>query len=199
MAASLALPDGVKAAMVSGSPVPTGIPRRAFVGQPSLVTQACPEWCWAASASMISATHNHPVNQIGIVRRVFGQVACWSGQSITIAQVLSSAWVDDNGSPFQSQIVSAYDFSNRINAINDYVIVNELINDSPLLYGNRHHAMVIGQADYLDTPTGPQIRDVWVFDPYPGVPPLRTLTPAERTPQHLGGDMGFLAAVRVNP
>jgi hypothetical protein len=84
---------------------------------------------------MIFATHNHPVNQISIVRRVFGQVACWSGQSITIGQVLSSAWMDDNGQPFQSQVVSAYDFSNQINIINDYIIVNELINDCPLLYG----------------------------------------------------------------
>ena len=170
---------------------------RVFVGQPNIVRQQCPEWCWAASSSMIFSMHGHPLNQMSIVSRVFGGLACMSGRGITIAQVLSAAWMDDNGQPFRSRLVAAYEFENGVNAINVNFIINELSADRPLLYGNRHHAMVVSQVDYIDTPNGPNVQGVGVFDPWPWNPPFHSLTPAEIRGQHEGGEMGFLAAVHI--
>jgi hypothetical protein len=176
---------------------PLGPAKRVFVQQPAVIRQQCPEWCWAASSAMIFAMHGHPVNQLAIVSRVFGGLACMSGQGITIAEVLSASWMDDNGRPFQSQVTAAYDFGDGILAINNRVIIDELANNRPLLYGNQHHAMVVGQIDYIETQMGPRIQAVGVFDPWPGSPPFHNLMPAEMVPQHMGGQMGFLAAVQI--
>jgi hypothetical protein len=111
--------------------------------------------------------------------------------------VLSSQWLDDFGRPFLARVSAAYDYGNGINAITNQFIVNELLADRPLLYGNSHHAMVVGQADYFDTPMGPNIQAVGVFDPWPGSPPFHPLSPPELVPAHMGGQMNFLAAVSV--
>lgn len=177
---------------------PMGPLRRVYVAQPRIIRQGCPEWCWAASSSMIFAMHGHPVDQRKIVARAFGGLACSSGQSITIAQVLSSQWIDDNGRPFQASVVAAYDFGDGINAINNQNIVDELGNDSPLLYGNQHHAMVVSQVDYFATPMGPNVQQVSVFDPWPYSPAFHPLSQPEMVPAHMGGQMNFLAAVQVS-
>jgi hypothetical protein len=44
---------------------------------------------------------------------------------------------------------------------------------------------------------GPNIQAVGVFDPWPGSPPFHNLMPGEMIGQHMGGEMGFLAAVYI--
>jgi hypothetical protein len=176
---------------------PLGPIRRAFVNQPTIVRQQCPEWCWAASASMIFAMHGHPVNQQDIVGRVFGGLACMVGQGIIISAVLSGTWIDQHQQPFQAQFAAAYDFGAGIIAITNAIILNELTNDRPLLYGNSHHAMVVGQFEYIDTPMGPKPESIGVFGPWPASPPFHPLSPLEMLGQHEGGQMGYLAAVHV--
>ena len=192
-----AVSSAVRAAQTCGAPSPLGTPCRVFVAQPAIIRQQCPEWCWAAAASMVFEMHGHPVNQGRIVAGVFGGLACASSQGFVIAQVLSVPWIDDFGNPFRTNVVAAYDFGAGVNFISNRFIIDELVADRPLLYGNNHHAMVVSQVDYFETPIGPNIQAVGVFVPWPYNPAFHLLTPAEMIPQHMGGEMAFLAAVHV--
>lgn len=176
---------------------------RAEVNIPQLIaainTQQCPEWCWAASISMIFSFYGHPIDQKEIVRQMFGNVVCFpAGSTLTIASALSRAWRDANGNVFRSRVVAAYDPANGINAINNTIIVNELQNDNPLLYCNQSHAMVNYLVDYTPTPSGPYVRAVGVVDPWPYSPRTHPLSGPEMLPVTLGGQMTFLASVRVS-
>jgi hypothetical protein len=173
--------------------------QRAYVTQPQLVQQKCPEWCWAASSSMIFTAHRHPVDQMKIVQRLFGAVVCAPSQNTwNIGQTLSEQWIDDRGQPFQPRVISAYDPSNGINNITNPFIINELANDRPLLYCNTHHAMVVVDFNYVLGPGGVIVpQQVGVLDPFPGSPGYHPLSPAEMVPSILGGQMTFLAAVQV--
>lgn len=195
--AALAAARAARAAGVILGMTPMGPLRRAFVAQPRIVRQQCPQWCWAASSSMIFAMHGHPLDQREIVARVFGRLACGTAQDVTIARVLSSRWMDDRHRPFSATITAGYDFKRRILTIDNRLIVDELLANRPLLYANTHHAMVLAQVDYIDTPRGPYIRAMGVFDPWPYSPPFHMLARAETIPEHMGGQLSFLAAVRT--
>lgn len=181
-----------------GAATPYGFPRRAWVAHPQLVQQQCPLWCWAASVAMIFASNGHPVNQQTIVGATFGSLACVaSGPTLNIGNALSRAWVDVNGQSFTSTVTAAYDIQNGISNLTNGFIINELTNDYPLLYCNQHHAMVLVAMDYWDTPYGPNPQAGGVLDPWPYSPGFHPLTTAEMRPAHAGGEMTFLAAVRV--
>lgn len=171
---------------------------RVFIQAPQVIRQECPQWCWAASAAMIFAMHGHRIDQRKIVQAVFGQPACMPSPNIVMAQVLSSQWQDDDGDDFQVTLEAAYDFAAGINAITDNFIVDQLRNNKPLLYGNGHHAMVLSQVDFIDTPNGPVVQAAGVFDPWPYNPDFHPLIPPELVPAHRGGQLNFLAAVEID-
>ena len=192
---------GLAAAAVSDASatvvqIPNGI-SRAFIQAPQIVKQQCVEWCWAASASMIFAMHGHPVDQKNIVQRVYGGVVCAPQAGIVIANVVNTPWVDAMGQLFKPDLVAAYDFTAGVNAISNQLIVDEIVANRPLIYGNQHHVMVLSQVDYFNTPAGPNILQIGVFDPWPLNPDFHPLTSLEMTPQHLGGQMALLAAVHI--
>lgn len=171
---------------------------RVYVEQPKIVKQHCAQWCWAASAAMIFAMHDHAIDQQDIVQAVFRQAICLPSPNIIIAGVLSSNWTDQNGDSFDADIQAAYDYSAGIHSIDNDFIINELNNDRPLLYGNGHHAMVLSQAEFINTSNGPLIQKLGVFDPWPWSPDFHDLSPPEIVPAHLGGQMNFLAAVNIS-
>jgi len=155
-------------------------------------------WCWAASAAMIFTMHGHPVEQARIVEAVFGAPACVpSGNTLNIAEVLSSSWVDDNGREFQSTVTGAYDPTNGVYAMNNNFIAEELSQNRPLLYCNTHHAMVVADMMFYQTPMGPNVQRVDVLDPWPYSPNVHPLTMPEMIPANAGGQMMFLASVEV--
>jgi hypothetical protein len=199
--ATMALATGAGAQQCSV--VPPGVTLcRAEVNIPQLVAainvQQCPEWCWAASIAMIFGFCGHPIDQREIVRQMYGAVVCFpAGSSRTIAQALSRTWTDANGNKFTSRVVAAYDPANGINAINNAIIVNELQTDHPLLYCNTSHAMVNFVVDYIPTPMGPNVQAVGVVDPWPSSPRTHPLSKPEMVPIHLGGQMTFLATIRI--
>lgn len=162
--------------------------------------QLCPEWCWATSISMIFAFHGHPVDQRRIVAETYGNVVCVPAESsTTIAQDLSRSWVDDNGQPFTSRILAAYDVYNGVYAINNPIIINELQSNRPLLYCNTHHAMVMCSLTVGATPFGPQVVEIDAVDPWPpsyGIHPLSLPEGVPARPN--GGQMTFLAAVEID-
>ena len=100
-----------------------------------------------------------------------------------IASDLSSPWTDD----FESTLTAAYDFQAGVLAINNAIIVNELLEGRPLLYCNTHHAMVICGVDYRPSPIGPLIDGLAVMDPWPAAPRLHPLSRPELFPAHRGG------------
>ncbi|WP_414649022.1 hypothetical protein [Dyella sp.] len=146
---------------------------------------------------MIFASHGHDVAQEDVVQRTYGQVVCApSNDPINIARNLASAWVDRDGASFSSNLVAAFDALHGVQNIDNAILINELANNRPLLYGNSHHAMVIVSVDYLDTPLGPNVQAVGVMDPWPGSPGFHSLSPSEMMPTPYG-EMFFLAAVYI--
>jgi hypothetical protein len=173
------------------------MPMRAAVAHPALVRQQCPEWCWAASASMIFGSSGHPTDQKKFVVAAFGGLVCGPQLPRTITQILYTPWIDDNGQQFLPQVEAGYDQLGGIVNINNAFIINELMQNRPLLYANTHPCMVVVQADYIPTPAGPNIVNVIVLDPFPGNPPVHPLSPPELVPAFQGGQMMYLAAVRI--
>jgi hypothetical protein len=160
--------------------------------------QQCESWCWAACISMIFDFYGHPLTQAEIVAATYGAVVCLpAGSSTTIGRDLSRAYVDDKGVPFVSQVTAAYDFFNGINTFDNALVVSQLSSNNPLLYCNTHHAMVVYAVDYIPTLGEPTVVAVHVVDHWPFSPSTHLLTGPETVPENLGGEMTFLAAVRL--
>jgi hypothetical protein len=170
--------------------------------------QQCPEWCWAASISAVFRFFGHNVDQKSIVVRKYGQLVCGPSQTAAqIAAFLNTQWVDETTqAPFTCTLTAAFDAMAHVNAINNAVIVNELLNQRPVVYCNISHCMVIVGVSYIPTQPVPAIQSVTVMDPWPYSPRLHPLTPAEMVPaifnpvgQYMGGgQMSFLATVAVS-
>ena len=184
-------------------PIPPGsVECRAALNFPSVVLadtlQQCPMWCWAASLSMVFKFFGHPLSQLEIVNRAFGGTVCSGAMPAQIAQALSSNWKDDNGNAFTCGITAAYDYAGGVFAINNAIIVNELVSQRPLIYCNTHHCMVICGVSYRNSMAGPVIDEVDVMDPWPSSPRIHPLSCPETAAANLGGQMTFLASVAIN-
>jgi hypothetical protein len=120
-----------------------------------------------------------------------------AGSTTTVGRDLSRPYVDDNRVPFQSVILSAYDFFNGIDTFTPQTIINALNSNNPLLYCNTQHAMIVYSVTYISTPNGPNIQTVQVVDPWPFNPRFHSLTPPEIVTANFGGQMTFLAEVKL--
>ena len=161
--------------------------------------QNCPEWCWAASISMVFKFFGHVVSQERIVRETYGQLVCWPAfQYQIMAANLNKCWTDDSGRKFRANLTAAYDAQAGVNAMNNAIIVNELLQQRPILYANTHHAMVICAVDYRPSTVGPLIDAVYVMDPWPPSPRIHALSQPEIVPIQVGGQMVFLASTIVS-
>jgi hypothetical protein len=174
-----------------------------YVQNPPLVRQDCPQWCWAASISMIFASHKRAVSQRQLVMQTFGTdpynpASCAPLSSINIARDLTRQWTDEStGQVFQSRLTAAYDQFSNVVAINNAMIINELKNDRPLLICNRGHAMVLVGVDYRVHPWGPEIMRGGVMDPHPSRLGFHYLPYPEIVAGHVGGQMTFLGMVNT--
>jgi len=165
----------------------------------SISTQQCEQWCWAASISMIFGFYGHPISQSQIVQPTYVNILCLpAGSSTTIGIDLSRPWIDSRGVPFSSRVEAAYDYFNGFNTFaGNAAIVAALNANNPMLYCNRSHAMVLYSVQYVDSPYGPDIRRADVIDPWPFSQRSHALTNNELFRADLGGEMTFLAQVRV--
>jgi len=156
------------------------------------------QWCWAACISMLFRYYGHPVSQQRIVSEVYGVPANMPAMAgIVMARQLNRRWVDDNGNAFTSQVTAAYDFDARVNNVTNAWLASELNQNHPIVIGTGSHAVVVTAMQYYDTPVGPNVVSVGVFDPWPYVG-ARGLTPNEMRPMHLGGALRFVATVRIS-
>jgi hypothetical protein len=149
---------------------------------------------------MVFKFFGHPVAQERIVMETYGQLACWPAFQYQIVSAnLNRCWVDDYGVRFRSSLTAAYDAQAGVNEMNNAIIINELLNQRPVLYGNTHHAMVIFGANYAPSPAGPVINEVDVMDPWPPSQRLHPLSRPQLFPVQVGGQMAYLASIAVSP
>jgi hypothetical protein len=148
------------------------------------------------------------VSQPTIVTRKYHVAGCWTSQTAAqIAQFMNTSWVDESTqASFNSTLTGVFDAAAGVAQMNNNVIINELINQRPLIYCNITHCMVVVGIKYTPTPGGPNVREVDVMDPWPPNPRFRTLSAAEMMPagyymgQPVGsGQASFVASAYVSP
>ena len=159
--------------------------------------QQSSQWCWAAAISMLFSYYGHPVSQQTIVQSLYGTVVNLpSGPGWNIASRVNRVWVDANGKRFRATLTGAYDFDAGVMTLSNSMLVKELDQDRPVIIGTRGHAVVGTAIQYLQTLGEPYISGIGVFDPWPGRG-ARGLDPSEARAMHIGGELRFLAAVRI--
>jgi hypothetical protein len=157
------------------------------------------QWCWAACVSMICRWHGYEISQPRIVQQMYGSVVNMPADDRLLTQALNRSWTADNGRPFKT---SAKVFSPMLGQSNvdNNLVISDLKNDQPLICGARSHATVVARVDYFSGQP-PRVGQVHVVDPYPGAaaPPFyaRFLAPDEMTPMNFGGQLRYLASIRV--
>ena len=143
------------------------------------------QWCWAACIETVFRYYGHPVNQVRIVKEVFGNIQNMPGMPHHILGALNRQWVDDRGQRFRCRgdALSA----NLLTAIDDLTF------DRPLIVGTLGHAMVLTAMSYRQNRwTGAKVVDQMVVrDPWPGKD-MRTLTRPEAF------NIQFLARIQVS-
>ena len=165
--------------------------------QTAFQNQKMPQWCWAASISMLFSYYNHPVSQESIVQSLYHTIVNLpSGNGWNIASRVNTSWVDSRGQGFRAELTGAYDYEAGVMTVSNAMLVNELDQERPVIIGTRGHAVVGTAIEYLQTPAGPYITTIGVFDPFPGRG-ARNLDPREALAKHMGGDLQFLATVRI--
>jgi hypothetical protein len=199
------------AALVAGSPlglaakqcktVPPGVLgcRVGLSTHFQIVTQNCPERCWAASIAGIFGYLGHSINQNVIAQTMYGTLACLpSRNSKVLDAVLSHDWTDDNGEQFTGTITGLYDPLNGVLEMDNDDLVSEMQNDKPVLYCNKTHAMVIIGLDYRKDRAGNLIAvdQVQMADPYPGMG-YHVLSRPEMVPFQQGGQLSYVASVDI--
>lgn len=155
------------------------------------VVQEQPQWCWAASISMIFAHHGYTVRQEDIVKGGYGvavNLPAASGQTMTNA--LSRAWVDEHDRAFQGQALASDALSKQYQVSKEKVLA-ELAAGRPLLLGAMSHAVVLVGLKFERSANG-AIRIVGgtVIDPQPSGGGIRPLLHTEMRPT-------YVAAVQV--
>lgn len=150
---------------------------------PVTASQQMPEWCWAASISMVFGYYGFPVSQSRIVEEVWGEAADMPAGPDQILSDLNRDWKDDNDNKFTASGES-YD-------ANPTTASQDLAQDMPLIIGTMGHAMVLTSLVYVRDVTGNgSVQQAIVRDPWPGRG-RRVLTPQEWYSAQ------FLARIRV--
>lgn len=186
---------GLAVASVPAKARSTG--RLVSVERPKIVKQQCAQWCWAAAASMIFNHLGHRIDQTSIVAKVYDGLVCAGARPTIITEILNVPWIDDDSHVFTPQIEACYDQSCGVDTLTSAVIIDELEQDRMLLYANTRHCMAVAGALFVETAAGPKIMKVIVMDPSPEEPDERLLSDVEMRPAFMGGEMTYLAAVRV--
>ena len=149
------------------------------------VVQEQPQWCWAASISMIFAHHGYAVRQEEIVKEGHGEVVdlpAPSGQAMTKA--LSRAWVDGKARTFQGQVAASDTYAREFQ-VSEHKVLAELADGRPLLIGAMNHAVVLVGLRYEKSERGNvRILGGTVIDPRPGVG-VRPLMGGEMKPTYV--------------
>lgn len=134
------------------------------------ITQDKSQWCWAASISMIFASHGFRLPQEAIVKDITGKledVNAPSGEAMTNA--LRRKWRSPESHQEVATSAKVGDIAANRFEISNAAIADELAEGRPLLIGTRGHAMVLVKANYERRTNGDVIiTGGTVIDPLPG-------------------------------
>lgn len=151
---------------------------------------------------MLFRYYGHPVRQERIVQEVYGQLANGPATSMQVSQEVNRNWIDDFGQPFAARLIAAYDYDFGVNALDNNTLVNALVAEHPLLFGNETHATVLTEVEYVLTPVAyppgieAAILNAVMFDPWPGIGE-RAPDAGELVAATLGGKMRYLALAQI--
>lgn len=155
------------------------------------------QWCWAACISMVFGHYGYRVAQERIVTEAYGApVDMPAVNGFVIASALNRVWIDDRGREFEASLEAVFDVMAGYSTLDNIGIVDALDEGNPIIVGARGHAVVMTSVQYINTPVGPNIVRVGVFDPWPGRGP-RWLAPDEMVPVPRGS-LTFLAQTSVS-
>jgi hypothetical protein len=144
------------------------------------------QWCWAACISMVFAYHGYDVSQLDIVARIKGAPVNEPGRGEEVSNALNASWHDRRGRRFRSR-ARVWDVMNGRNELSgNQAVIQDLLEDHPLISGAAGHATVVTAMEYYATPAGPLPVRVHVRDPWPGRG-RRVLMPEEMAPLYVAG------------
>jgi len=160
--------------------------------------QRCPEWCWAASTSMLFALYDHKTDQKRIAEALFGSPpACATAQPSAILRLLNRVWTDDAQQRFRCKTTSLYDSFAGVDQMGPQTVIDNLNGGDAMLLCTTHHAMVLTEVRYVNTIQGPWIREMGVADPWPSSAGLRSLSNSEGTKVWARGTLTILASIDI--
>jgi hypothetical protein len=165
-------------------------------------------WCWAATLEMIFRWHGKMISQEDIVLQTFGRLVDAPADPLTLLNAVSRSYRTRQGGFHVHSKVWAPDFG--IDQLNNLDLISALRANRPMVVCNASHMMVLIGVNYLQAPNGAiQVRQAWVADPFlmgsvtehmgsARLPAgFRYLYPAELQPITMGGQLRFVADVRV--
>lgn len=160
------------------------------------------QWCWAACIEMVCRFHGIKLSQRSIVHRVYGGLVNMPADDKTLTAALNNQWTSDDGKSFR---ISADVYSPALlqSGVSNERAIEDLTNERPLINGSGSHATVVARIDYVPQAGAPPVVErVHVIDPFPGAaaPPqyARFLSPKEMVPATLGGELRYVASIRIS-
>jgi hypothetical protein len=129
--------------------------------------QKTPVWCWAACIQMVYAAQDVSLSQEQIVTAIKGRLVAEAGSNREIVDALNAVGFTQEGN-FYSSVSVFHPGAPYIPGL-----IKELEEDRPLIVSyvsgpNSSHVVIIYRAKYQQTPLGPVITSVTLFDPYTG-------------------------------
>ena len=137
-----------------------------------IVTQDCPQWCWAACAELLFKLQGYTVPQQRFVQKVHGgMLNCQPAVGPTIAGAISGSWIDAGGKAFHARAEPIMDL-NRFPQITHPspmdVVQAELDANRAVIAGTLGHAIAITALEYYENSFGQrQLQNVIIRDPFP--------------------------------
>lgn len=150
-------------------------------------------WCWAACIADIFECHGYAVRQKEIVEKIHGIPLDLPAVGPQIMAAINGRWEDLRGNRFKARMQLLWDRHALFgNPRASQIAIRELEQDKPLITGALGHATVLTGMSYARDGWGNvQPMTLVVKDPFPNMPSIRTLHPAEIV------NTTFLAAVDV--
>jgi hypothetical protein len=147
-----------------GIPTRFGPGCRVFVeDRPSVSQQESNVTCWAASISNLLKFHDLDLSEQQIVEEITGRPVLGTPQ--TLAAVFVHDFTDEGGTSFRMRARVTDNFWGTQHQISNADIYRALRAGQPVFYANSHHAMVLVDAIFVDSPAGLQGIDGIVADP----------------------------------
>lgn len=137
-----------------------------------MVSQRCPQWCWAACAELLFALQGYKVPQEQFVQKVYGiGPNCSPAVGKVIATAITGTWYDTDRKRLFAIASPIMDLSLSPGARHPApmdVVRTELDSGRAVIAGTLGHAIAITALEYYENSLGQgKLENVIVRDPFP--------------------------------